>query len=76
MQTTAQGSPGKNLKFDWMRAPHTTVAVPVTATAANKARSSKGMRFHIDSFQSIWVIRLSLAKHRHITQYKKAPTLR
>jgi hypothetical protein len=31
-----------------MRTPHTTVVVPVTATAANKARSSKGRRFHID----------------------------
>src|ERR1035441_6694100 len=48
MITVAQGSLGENLKLDWMRTPHTTVVVPVTATAANKARSSKGRRFHID----------------------------
>jgi hypothetical protein len=61
MQTAAQGSLGDNLKVDWMRIPHTTVAVPVTARAANKERSSKGARFHIARAQSIWVLRLSLA---------------
>ena len=56
MQTAAQGRLGENLKFDRTRAPHTTVAEPVTATAANKARSSKGTRFHIDRSQSIWAL--------------------
>jgi hypothetical protein len=31
-----------------MRTPQTMVVAPVTATAANKARSSKGVRFHIN----------------------------
>ncbi len=53
MRTVAHGSLGENFKFDWMRTPHTTVAVPVTAIAASKARSSTGSRFHIDRFQLI-----------------------
>jgi hypothetical protein len=58
MQTAAQGSLGDNLKLDWMRTPHATVAVPVTAAAANRARSSTGARFHIDRSQSISVTQL------------------
>jgi hypothetical protein len=48
MMTAAQGSLGESLKLDWMRTPQTMVVVPVTAAAANKARSSKGARFHIN----------------------------
>src|SRR5579859_7599361 len=53
MATVAQGSLGENLKFDWMSAPHTTVVVPVTATAANRARTRTGSRFHIDRSQLV-----------------------
>jgi hypothetical protein len=49
MMRVAQGILDEDFKFDWMRAPHTTVAVPVTATAANNARSGRGSRFHIDT---------------------------
>ncbi len=48
MRAVAQGSLGKNLKLVWMSAPHTRVVVPVTAIAANRARSGKGTRFHIN----------------------------
>src|SRR2546423_3767638 len=48
MITVAQGSRGEDLKFDCTRTPQTTVAVPVTAKPAIKARSSNGSRFHID----------------------------
>jgi hypothetical protein len=54
MVGVAQGTPGEKFKFDWMRAPQTTVVVPVTATAANRARSSKGTRFHIDGPPSLY----------------------
>ena len=53
MMSAAQGSLGENLKLDWMRAPQTTVVVPVTAIAANNARSNKGTRFHIDGPPSL-----------------------
>ena len=48
MMTVAQGSLGEDLKFDCTRTPQTTVAMPVTAKPAIKARSSNGTRLHID----------------------------
>jgi hypothetical protein len=47
MMAAAQGSFGEKRKFNWMSAPQTTVAVPVTAIAANKARTNNGIRFQI-----------------------------
>jgi len=75
MQIAAQGSLGDNLKLDWMRTPHTKVAVPVTAAAANRARSSAGARFHIDRSQSISVTQLLLSKNRRYTQNPPAGVL-
>ena len=70
MTTAAQGRRGENLKFDWMRDPQTTFAVPVTASAANKTRNNKGTRCHA-SFESRrkWKLQLPNAGRVPILQF-------